>query len=103
MTHEDVLRSAADLIERDGLCRDEMWPGMALGTPYQPGMACCPLGAIAVVTAPPGASIRSRTVFSLPATVLLRARIEARCGHGGIVRWAEEAELAEILATLRGL
>lgn len=44
-----VLRAAAELIERNGLNKWDAWPGAGTGTPWEPGMPCCPLGAIVLV------------------------------------------------------
>lgn len=45
-----ALLDAADLIERDGLHKGDYWPGRATQAPYEPGMPCCAMGAIAVAS-----------------------------------------------------
>lgn len=49
MTDSEALLAAADLIDRSGLARREMWPGWGAGESYPPDGPCCAWGAIAVV------------------------------------------------------
>ncbi|MGH3779801.1 MAG: DUF6197 family protein [Pseudonocardiaceae bacterium] len=104
MTTRQVLLAAADLIEHDGLCQGEYWPGQGNGTPYTPGLPCCVIGSIAVTA---GVTIEhSLPTSPLPAVdVLCRVVLKHRVPQPDrLVDWndQEDRTAGEVAAAMRG-
>lgn len=92
MTDREVLLAAADLIERNGLHRDELWPGASKGLPRKPGDPCCVMGAIEAVTG-------VRANIGSPDLV---KRLRRSVGFAVSI-WSDRSAQVEVVATLRAV
>lgn len=98
----EVLNSAADLIERDGLHKGDYWPGQRDGTPCQPGVPCCVHGALAVAS---GLTVLPVVFPPLPAANILRWNLRNQQGvwvvHLADWNDAEERTAEDVVTALR--
>lgn len=92
MTDTEVLLAAADLIERNGLHKGELWPGALKGLPRKPGDPCCVMGAIEAVT-----GVRAN-VGSLDLVKRLRRSVGF-----AVDIWSDDSTQTEVVTTLRAV
>jgi hypothetical protein len=93
MTDSEILFAAADLIERVGLCRNEMWPGWGVdkNLSYTSGSPCCLWGAISVVME---CHPINQSVFDV------LYRLDQFIGENS-VKWSDATERDEVTTLLR--
>lgn len=100
----EILNSAADLIERDGLHKDDCWPGCGDEIHYAPGMPCSVSGALSVVSGSTVRPFESQDGY-LAARDLARYVYRDNYPAGGsavtLDGWAEDQTAETVAAAMR--